>query len=138
MFEKNRFNHNPSPVHKAQLEVALLLEIAKGDPLALNLESIMGTCIQYLYLQNMSEQVLLGTLEECQRNIVTEGDVCRINEIARVIASPDQRLETMDFALRITFSGQEMQREVYAVLKMLQTAFELSHKQVEKLVLRYL
>lgn len=134
MFEKNRFNHNPSPVHKAQFEVALLLEIAKGDPQALNLESIMGTCIQYLYLQNMSEQVLLGTLEECQRNIVTEGDVCRINEIARVIASPDQRLETMDFALKITFSDNAMNPDVNKVLKMLQTAFDIGDKPINILL----
>lgn len=126
-----------SPEQKAYLEAMLILAMADGELEDEELDDMAVSCARHHKLSELGDRTIISVLNESYRKMLHQGNDKRIEEIAKVLQTTEQRLDAIGVALSISMSDGTIEPEEMALLQRMQVVFGLSDAQIEKVMSQY-
>jgi tellurite resistance protein len=126
-----------SPEQKAYLEAMLILAMADGELEDEEIDDMAVSCARHPKLSELGDRTIISVLNESYRKMLNQGNDRRIREMAKVLQSTEQRMDAVGVALSISMSDGTIEPEELAILKQMQSVFELSDEQIEQVMSQY-
>jgi tellurite resistance protein len=130
------FGKKEDPEVRAYLETMLILAAADGDLGQKEAAAIAAIMTNHPKMQSLSENDLKGLIDRCLQAIISDGIDARIQEIARMLPSPAQRVDAIKMALVVALVDGTLEPNEMAVLQRMGSVFGLTASQVDSVMNR--
>lgn len=119
---------------QAYMDVMMILAMADGELEDEEVQDLIVSIYSHPRMKGMSERQIVTTGEKSYQLLLREGVDARLRAASQALPEKVQRIDAMTMALSMSASDGTIEPEEMAVLRKIQTAFNLSDSEIDQII----